>query len=260
MFKGLKSWRRERVLEQQPIRDRLWRRVIDDRPLFDGLAADELSLLKELATLFLAEKNVHGAAGQEIDDRVRVTIAAQAALPILNLGIDYYKGWVEVIVYPGEFVPVREVVDEAGVVHQTRHPLAGESWLGGPLILSWADVDHIDDGAGANVVIHEFAHKLDMLNGAVNGFPPLHAGMEREEWASVFSAAYKDFRSRVERGEETAIDPYAGESPAEFFAVMSEVFFAAPALLKAEYRLVYEQLAKFYRQDPAARRTAANPV
>lgn len=254
MLGRLKSWRRERLLDRQPIRERLWRRIIEDRPLYDGLTGEELRRLKDLATVFLAEKHVHGAAGQEVDDNVRVTIAAQACLPILNLGIDYYKGWVEVIVYPDQFVPLREHTDAAGVVHQTRHPLAGESWLGGPLILSWEDVNPIDDGAGVNVVIHEFAHKLDMLNGSVNGYPPLHADMRRDQWAGAFSAAYEDFCRRVDGGEETAIDPYATENAAEFFAVLSEAFFEIPSVLRGEYPDVYGQLALFYRQDPAARR------
>jgi MtfA peptidase len=250
----LKSWRRKRVLGQNRIPDELWRQVIEARPLFMGLASEELGRLKDLATLFLAEKDISGAAGQEIDDMIRVTTAAQACLPILNLGIDYYNGWVEVVVYPGEFAPIHEYMDDAGVVHQTRHPLAGESWLGGPVILSWADVNYVDDGAGVNVVIHEFAHKLDMLNGDVNGYPPLHQGMRREAWAQAFTEAYEDFRKRVDAGEETVIDPYAAESPAEFFAVLSEALFEIPHLLKDEYASVYEQLALFYRQDPGARR------
>lgn len=237
----------------QPIRERMWRRIIEDRPLFDGLGADELARLKELAGQLLDDKDVHGAGGQEIDDRVRFTIAAQAGLPILNLGLQYYRGWSEIIVYPAEFVPLREYTDDAGVVHQTRHPLAGESWLGGPLILSWADADYVDDGAGVNVVIHEFAHKLDMLNGGVNGYPPLHADMQRQTWARVFTSAYEDFGRRVDGGEETIIDPYATENPGEFFAVLSEAFFVIPAVLLAEYPQAYEQLSRFYRQDPAAR-------
>lgn len=253
----LKSWRRERALERNPIRDRVWRRVIEDRPLFNGLTAEELQRLRELSTLFLVEKNVHGAAGQETDDLVCATIAAQACLPILNLGIDYYAGWVEVIVYPEQFVPEREVVDEAGVVHLTRRPLSGEAWLGGPVILSWADVDYIDRGEGVNVVIHEFAHKLDMVNGDANGLPPLHKEMSRRAWAETFSRDYERFCAAVERGEDTAIDPYAAESPGEFFAVMSEAFFEIPAVLRRHHAPVYEQLGLFYRQDPARRRPDA---
>jgi MtfA peptidase len=250
----LKSWRRERVLEENSVRDRVWRRIIEDRPLFDGLTQQEQARLKELTALFIHDKQIHGAAEQEVDDEVRITIAAQACLPILKLGIEYYSGWVEVIVYPDQFVPLREHVDEAGVVHQTRHPLAGESWLGGPLILSWADVNYIDDGSGVNVVIHEFAHKLDMKNGDANGYPPLHAGMRREAWSKAFTEAYADFCAAVDRDVEPVIDPYAAESPAEFFAVFSEAFFETPAVVRDSYPAVYEQLVQFYRQDPAARR------
>jgi hypothetical protein len=250
----LKSWRRERVLEENPLRDRVWRRIIEDRPLFDGLSEQELARLKELAALLLYDKQIHGAAGQEVNDEVRLTIAAQACLPILNLGIEYYSGWVEVIVYPDQFVPLREYVDEAGVVHQARHPLAGESWLGGPLILSWADVNYIDDGQGVNVVIHEFAHKLDMKNGDANGYPPLHPEMRRESWVKAFSEAYADLGAAVDRDIEPTIDPYAAESPAEFFAVLSEAFFESPGVVRDSYPSVYEQLVLFYRQDPAARR------
>ena len=228
--------------------------MIDVRPLFEGLSVDELTRLRYLAVSFLDEKAITGAAGQEIDDEIRFTIAAQACLPILNLGIDYYNGWVEIIVYPDQFMPLREYVDDIGVVHQTRHPLAGESWQGGPLILSWADVNYIDDGAGVNVVIHEFAHKLDMLNGAPNGYPPLHKGMQREIWAKTFTEGYEDFCRRIDNDEDTIIDPYASESPAEFFAVLSELFFETPAALKMEYPSIYQQLGLFYRQDPLARR------
>ena len=241
-------------MKQHPHSDELLQQVIDVRPLFEGLSVDELTRLRYLAVSFLDEKAITGAAGQEIDDEIRFTIAAQACLPILNLGIDYYNGWVEIIVYPDQFMPLREYVDDIGVVHQTRHPLAGESWQGGPLILSWADVNYIDDGAGVNVVIHEFAHKLDMLNGAPNGYPPLHKGMQREIWAKTFTEGYEDFCRRIDNDEDTIIDPYASESPAEFFAVLSELFFETPAALKMEYPSIYQQLGLFYRQDPLARR------
>src|SRR5258706_9505432 len=196
----LTSWRGHRSPRREPISDRVWRRVVEDRPLFDGLSADEIARLRVLSTDLLAQKDIHGAAGQEIDNRVRATIAAQACLPILNLGIDYYKGWVEVIVYPDQFLPEREEVDAAGVVHITRRPLSGEAWHGGPVILSWADVQYVDHGGGVNVVIHEFAHKLDMLDGDVNGMPPLHKGMSRRQWSDAFWREYSDFCAALENG------------------------------------------------------------
>jgi hypothetical protein len=145
-----------------------------------------------------------------------------------------------------------------GVVHQGDEPYSGEAWLGGPVVLSWADIQTSEYSDGVNVVIHEFAHKLDMLNGDANGFPPLHAEMDREAWSMTFRAAYEDFCARVDADEDTPIDPYASESPGEFFAVLSEAFFETPDVVQDEYPAVYAQLAAFYRQDPAQRFAAAS--
>lgn len=222
-------------------------------PVFDGLSADEAVRLQALARQLLADKAFTGVAGHEVDDAMASRIAAFAVLPLLNLGYEWYQGWNEVVVYPAEFVPEREVMDDYGVVHRLRQPLSGEAWAGGPLVLSWDDVLHSGGGEGYNVAIHEFAHKLDMRNGAVDGLPPLPAGMAVSEWAAVFNQAYGDFCRRVDGGEETAIDPYASESPAEFFAVLSEAFFEMPDVLHDDYPAVYEQMRRFYKQDPLAR-------
>jgi MtfA peptidase len=217
------------------------------------LIDSERARLHELTALFLHDKRVHGAGGMVVEDEVRVAIAVQACVLILNLGLDYYRGWSEVIVYPDEFVAHREYVDEAGVVHQVEEAMSGESWEHGPVVLSWADAEVGGRGAAYNVVIHEFAHKLDMLNGEPNGFPPLHAEMSRAQWSSAFTLAYEDFCRRLDSGMELDIDEYAAENPAEFFAVMSEAYFEAPHTVHREYPLVYEQLKQFYRQDPYAR-------
>ena len=172
---------------------------------------------------------------------------------VLNLGIEYYEGWSDIIVYPDEFVPEHEYTDEAGVVHTVREARAGEAWLSGPVILSWADVALSRGDEGVNVVIHEFAHKLDMLNGDANGFPPLHKGMSRAAWSQAFERSYADFCQRVDAGELTDIDPYAAESPGEFFAVLSEAFVETPEVVAGEYPDVYAQLQAFYRQDPLGR-------
>jgi MtfA peptidase len=203
--------------------------------------------------LFLHEKSVVGARGLEVRDEMRICIAVQACMLILNLDLDYYRGWVEVIVYPGEFVAEYEFMDEDGVVHRVEEQMSGESWLAGPVILSWEDMELRGGRTGYNVVLHEFAHKLDMLNGDANGFPPLHAGMDRAGWSAAFSTAYEDLRGRVERKEPTGIDAYAAEHPSEFFAVLSEAFFETPDAVRAEYGEIYRQLSAFYRQDPAAR-------
>lgn len=254
MISILKNWRRRRALRRAALPDEAWRIAVSGLPVLRGLSADELERLRELATLFLNEKQVVAAGGFSLDDGTRIKIAAQACLPILNLGLDYYAGWVSVIVYPGEFVPEHEFMDEAGVVHVIRDATMGESWEHGPVVLSGADAVRCGEHDGVNVVIHEFAHKLDMLNGAMNGYPPLHQGMSSEQWAQTFSAAYADFCAKEERDENMAIDPYGVESPAEFFAVTSEAFFETPHVLQREYPDVYRQLAAFYLQDPAQRR------
>ena len=253
MFEACRRWWRRRIVARAILDAALWRQTLAQLPFLAGLSADEQQRLRETVILFLHHKSIHGAGGLVLDQAMTLLIAAQACLLIMNLDIDYYAGWVEVIVYPDEFVPTLEVVDEDGVVHREQAPRAGEAWLQGPVILSWADVAPRADGEGVNVVIHEFAHKLDMLNGDANGFPPLHAGMQRRAWAAAFEQAYADFTRRVEADEETRLDPYAAESPAEFFAVMSEAFFEIPAVVQGEYPAVYAQLGLFYKQDPLAR-------
>lgn len=237
----------------------LWRRTVGRCSFAQSLSEAERARLKDWVNLFLHEKTIQGAGGLRMRDEIRMSIAVQACILILNLDLDYYRGWVEIIVYPDEFVAAYEYVDENGVAHSVREPMSGESWLQGPVILSWADAEEAEHGTGYNVVIHEFAHKLDMLNGEANGFPPLHAGMSREAWSRAFSTAYEDFCARVDRNEHTLIDPYAAENPAEFFAVVSEAFFEIPAVVQTGYAGVYSQLALFYRQDPALRlqRTAS---
>ena len=243
--------RRQRILEQAPLADREWRRACAALPFLGGLSAEELARLRELVVLFLDEKEMSGAAGLALTNGIRLSIAIQACLPVLNLGLEYYEGWVGIVVYPGEFVAQRSEHDEDGVVHEYEEAITGEAWSDGPVLLSWEDA--AQSGEGYNVVIHEFAHKLDMLNGNADGMPPLHAGMDRRDWHHALATAYDDFCRRVDSGEDTAIDPYAAEAPGEFFAVMSEAFFEIPDLVRDEYPLLYAQFRQFYRQDPAAR-------
>lgn len=253
---GFGRWRRSRILKTHPIDDGLWAQTLGRYRFLQGLSEAEMERLKDRVVLFLHSKEIHGAGNLQLDDAMRLSLAVQACILILNLPEDWYDGWVEVIVYPDDFMPDVEWQDEYGVVHAGKEIRSGEAWLHGPVVLSWADVgeDHAD---GINVVIHEFAHKLDMLNGDADGYPPLHQGMRRQAWTQAFTYAYEDFCQRVDRGDETPIDPYAAESPGEFFAVMSEVFFERPELVGDDYPDVYAQLAKFYRQDPYARHQAA---
>lgn len=247
-------WRRNRVLRTRAIDEGCWQRTVFGYDFLHALDAGERARLRDWVVLFLDDKSVHGAGGLELRDEMRVAIAAQACILILNLDLDYYRGWHEVIVYPDEFVAEYEHVDEDGVVHVVREPKSGESWLQGPVILSWADMQEGMRGDGYNVVIHEFAHKLDMLNGDANGFPPLHADMDPKAWSAAFSAAYEAHCAAVERGEFTVLDPYAAEHPSEFFAVASEAFFEMPEDVREGYPEIYRQLSRFYRQDPAGRR------
>jgi len=250
------SWRRSRILRRSHIDDALWRRTLDRYPFLVGLSEDERTRLYERVALFLHAKQIHGAAGLELDEEMNLAIAVQACIVTLNLPADWYDGWVEIIVYPGEFVPKVQWQDEFGVVHEGNEVHSGEAWLQGPVILSWADV--AQSGAdGVNVAIHEFAHKIDMLDGVANGCPPLAAQASREHWSAVFGSAYRDFCAAVERKIPTTIDSYAAESPAEFFAVVSEAFFEIPETVREPYPEVYAQLVAFYRQDPYARHVAA---
>ncbi|MFW5452520.1 zinc-dependent peptidase [Thioalkalivibrio sulfidiphilus] len=247
MLNRLREWREQRILKQHPIDETLWTEGLQALPMLQRLDAEELRRLRRLTTLFLHQKRFLGAGGLEVAPAMALDIALQACLPILNLGLDWYEDWVTIIVYPDDFLAEHEYTDEHGVVHVERGPRSGEAWDQGPVLLSWAEV-----AQGEGLVLHEFAHTLDMRNGQANGMPPLHADMSREHWAQVMSAAFEALNAAVERGEESGIDPYAATDPAEFFAVTSEYFFAEPQTLWRVFPQVYEQFARFYHQDPMA--------
>jgi Mlc titration factor MtfA (ptsG expression regulator) len=254
----IRDWKRKRVLGRHSIEDALWRRALQHLPFLRGLSADEERRLRELAVVFLGEKDLAAVGGLALSDDDRVEIALQACLPILELGIDWYNGWVGVVIHPSDFKVKRSETDEDGVQHEWDDELAGESWLGGPVVLSWEALD--DSGSvaegGANVVIHEFAHKLDMMSGEADGVPPLPSRAARERWIEVFDAEFDRFCKEVDAGIETFLDPYAAEHEAEFFAVASEAFFESPNALKRGYPALYELFRGFYRQDPARRLAA----
>jgi Mlc titration factor MtfA (ptsG expression regulator) len=246
----LRDWRRKRALEKHRIDDALWRNATGNLGFIQVLPAAESDKLKSLVILFLAEKEFSSAHGLAVTDAMRLSIAAQACLPILELGLDAYSGWRGIVVYPGDFRVQREEMDEHGVVHEWEDELAGEAMPGGPVVLSW---DALSADPSINIVIHEFAHKLDMLNGVADGMPPLHDGMDRKAWQRAFEEAFEGFCDALERGKETWLDPYAAEHPSEFFAVISEAFFQEPKETMRRYPDVYDQLKLFYKQDPAGR-------
>ncbi|MBI4985657.1 MAG: zinc-dependent peptidase [Rhodocyclales bacterium] len=250
MIALFRDWRRRRALARIRVDAAQWQRVESQLPFLNHLAAAERARLRELAREFVATKEWSGARGLLLTADMQLAIALQACLLVLNLGLDWYRGWLGIVVYPGDFVIPRQLMDADGVVHEYDDEVLGEAWEGGPVLVSWFDEPGAT--AGINVVIHEFAHKLDMSNGEVDGLPALHAGMSKPAWRAAFEPAYADFCRRVDAGEETPLDPYGAEHPAEFFAVMSEAFFETPQLLRAQYPSVYHQLQLFYRQDPAA--------
>jgi len=225
-----------------------WQRVEARLPFLARLSAAEQAALREMALRFIAAKEWHGAQGLELTAEMQLSIALQACLPVLKLGLHWYDGWVGIVIYPGDFLIPRSVMDADGVVHEYDDAVLGEAWEGGPVLLSWFDAP--DAVAGINIVIHEFAHKLDMRSGVADGMPPLGDHMPAQRWRSTFEPAYADFCQRVDQDQDTRLDPYGAEAPAEFFAVMSEAFFETPDLLYEEYPQVYRQLALFYRQEP----------
>jgi MtfA peptidase len=257
MFSLFSNWRRNRILSNSKIDAELWQRLVSSASYLRGLTANEMQRLHEDVRIFLHNKEFSGAHNLEINDEMMLSIALQACLMTLNIGFERYEGWHGIIIYPDEFVPNHQYIDEAGVIHTDRRPMTGMARSDGPVILSWADTKTAFAQDGVNVVIHEFAHKLDMQNGDANGFPPLHKVMNSRAWQKSFAAAYTDFCKRVDAGEDTAIDPYASENPGEFFAVLSEVFFEMPQIIVEEYPAVYEQMKLFYQQDTFARLHAA---
>jgi MtfA peptidase len=261
MFAFFRNWRRRRVLAGHCIPDAAWSELMTAVPVLSRLRLAEQAQLRQLALLFLHEKRIESADDFKVDEAKRLRLAALACLPILELGLDCYQGFASVIVYPGEFlVRDREHIDEDGVVHVRDDVLSGEAWESGPVVLAWRDIEASGQGDGFNVVAHEFAHKLDLLDGAVNGLPPLHRGMRVAEWTATFQDAYDELVASIDRGEDPWLDPYAAEDPGEFFAVCSELFFDVPEEFADEHPALYALLAAYFKQDPAASADAGRPL
>ncbi len=246
MFRKIKKWREKRILARSPYTTQSWQQTRKTLPILNLLDDDQQHRLYKLATLFLHQKAITGAHEFEVTDYVKQSIALQACLPILNLDLDWYKGWTSIIVYPAAFRRESTEIDEFGLAHTRSHNLSGEAWLRGPVVLAWTDTEHAGARDGHNVVIHEFVHKLDMLNGRANGFPPMQPDMNPKTWTEVMSNAFADFQVNKKEG----LDRYGATNPAEFFAVLSEVFFETPDMLLEAYPKVYALMAEFYVQQP----------
>lgn len=234
----------------------LWQQVLQHLPIVDGLSEEQLVWLRDASVLFLQDKHLTCLPGVVLSDEQHLFLAVQAQLPLLNLGdLNWYRGFHELVIYPDDFLSPQRYRDASGIEHQYDAEHSGEAWYQGPVILAWAGVQSGGGWDAYNLVIHELAHKLDMLNGDANGLPPLHGTMRISDWADAMQSAFDDLNRQLDNDPdaETAIDPYAAENPAEFFAVTSEYFFTAPDVLHEAYPAVYQQLQLFYRQDTLAR-------
>ena len=257
----LRRWRRareDRALDRHAIPDALWLHTLAHYPFIGRRSADDLAALRRLCSLFLASKEFHGVGGFVVSDEVAVAVAAQACLPVLHLGLESYSSFVGIVMHEGEVLAPREWMDEDGVVHVYDEALAGEAMQGGPLMLAWSEIAPAAmeraEGLDAvyNVVIHEFAHVLDMAHGGPDGMPALAGGEpQRLQWLATMEAEWDWFCQQVEDGQATVIDPYGSEAPEEFFAVAVEAFFVAPVELRAQQPRLYRLLAGYFRQDPA---------
>jgi len=237
---------------QPAIDDPTWAAVQRRAALLRQLDPEQLQRLRTLSERFLRRKTIQAVAGLELDATRRCLIAALCSLPLLRLPDDWLDDWHEVIVYPGQFRVRRHDYDEAsGVIAEWDDELAGESWERGPLVLSWADVraDLRRPREGYNVVVHEIAHKLDGLDGVLDGTPPL-SGALRADWVRACQAAFDDLCTQVDAGHEPPIDAYAAEAEDEFFAVVSEYHYSAPDVLAAAYPDVAAVLSRFYGPSP----------
>jgi MtfA peptidase len=253
MFQFIRNWLEHRIIRRSTITLAEWDKAFASLPLLKGLTADEKHALRDLTILFIDDKTFEGADELTVTQSMVMIIALQACLPLLKTGLKSYDGWHTVIIYPTGFAPERVIRDEYGVEHHVQSSLAGEAWLRGPVVLAWDETEYAGIIDSHNLVIHEFAHKLDMLNGDANGFPPLHAQMSSVAWVEAFTAGFEDIQNNCNRGKNIGIDCYGATSPAEYFAVLSEVFFEHPEIVQQHSAAVYEQLRQYYRQDPIKR-------
>lgn len=246
-----KKWRRSCLARRRfPQR---WLQVLEKNlPFYNRLSDGDKAELRHHILIFLAEKRFEGCAGLEITDEIKVTIAAQACLLLLHRETDYYPGLSSVLVYPHAFVVQRTQRLEAGVVAEGPQVLLGESWRRGSVVLSWDDVKHdsADIHDGHNVVLHEFAHQIDLSGGRGDGTTVLRDRTRFLTWARVLQKDYEKLRSAVSKNQAAFLRQYAATNPAEFFAVATEYFFEKPGQLKHCHPDLYNELKDFYHQDP----------
>ena len=249
-------WRRRRearALQRRAIPDELWLDTLHHYPFLRQRPMADLLRLREMSALFLDEKEFSAAGTLELTDAMAVAIAAQACVPVLQLGLGWYNGFVGIVLHPNEVSVAREWTDDNGVVHHHNELLAGEAMPGGPMMLSWHDVELGGDPelGGYNVVIHEFMHIIDLRDGPANGIPPQPDAAAARHWHQVLGDEHALLCRAVERGEPTFLDPYATQGLEEFFPVAAETFFTSPRGLRRHHPAVYALFAAYFRQDPA---------
>ncbi|WP_345291638.1 M90 family metallopeptidase [Kangiella marina] len=260
---GLIAWIATSTLRRRKKRQQIvsqpfpkeWRQILRNNLSFFYKMPTDLQLqLKDKMKVFLSEKEFTGHQGQTITDEVRVTIAAQACLLLLNRHTDYYPFLQTISVYPAAFITNRATQDGSGIQQRDSRVLLGESWNRGKVILSWKDSASggADFEDGHNLVIHEFAHQLDGESGTTNGAPPLSKKQSYDQWSQVLSTEFEKLRQQAQGIEPTLIDKYGATNPAEFFAVSSEVFFERPQDLKQQHPELYRELSQYYQVDPSS--------
>ncbi len=259
LWRSMQQRREAAVLQRRAIPNDLWKRTLVRYPFLQRLDDPGGAELRRLTSLFLDRKEFSCAGGLKLTDAMAVAVAAQACLPVLRLGLERYDGFVGIVIHPEAVVARREHVDDDGVLHEYDETLAGEAMEGGPVMLAWPDVRRAGHSAGQgyNVVIHEFAHVLDMQDGAPNGMPRLPPELPPALWQSTLQAEYTRFVQRVEAEEPTTLDPYGATGEEEFFAVASENFFVQPWAMREEHPALYNLLSRFYLQNPAEARPPA---
>ena len=254
-FRWLKN-RRRRALIGEPFRPS-WLDVLRHNVrLYAALTADEQATVRNYVRVFVAEKHWEGCGGLEMTDEIRVTIAAHVAILVLGFGEQYFDRVLSILVYPTAYVAPGRTIGASGVVLEGDSFREGETWYRGPIVLAWSDVlaGGREERHGSNVVLHEFAHQLDMLNGRnVDGTPPLETDEQYRRWNEVFDDHYRRLVDDCQQGHPTLLDCYGATSPAEFFAVASEMFFMRPQALEHRHPELYAIFSEFYRQQPAAR-------
>jgi Mlc titration factor MtfA (ptsG expression regulator) len=254
MFGIFKRWMR-RSVEERPFPEE-WNAIIDKNvAMIETLTPDERRELEKLMLVFLDEKNFEGAGGLVLTDEMKVTIASQACFLLLHRDTDIYPELESIVIYPSAYKAKKLDVLASGVVLENEQGRLGESWHQGLVVLAWDAVRSgtINASDGRNVVLHEFAHQLDQEDGVADGAPDLKDRASRKSWAEVLGAEYADLQEHVHVGRDVDIDEYGATNPAEFFAVITEMFFEQGARLKDNRPDLYEQLASFYQQDPASR-------